>query len=320
MKEKEKRNYKKIIIIILAILLTMSCITIVLYKLGTKEKKEDEGETSIQEQQLDVSAIDMNTNLPGQVYEPEKLEELAKTSEVADLPKYPSAKYKYNNDYFYLIVNKNGNEKEYHNVKQIYYTTHESCNFYMKFFLLTDDKVIIVVFDSMKSINGIMELNTYSNKKYDSIYSIWVRAETCGAEFEYIGHTEDDKYYNLENGEEIDTNIQYNYYGIININRKLQYKNINLDVKAVLKSNVDSKLEYIVDSNGYLYKFNSQEDGTYEIEKVSDKKVKTIYYEYFEENYEDAITISYNIPTKIEYEDETKYEEDTLLEWSKIEY
>ena len=228
---------------------------------------------------VEVSKIDLNSKLPQKDFKPEILKSLAET--IGEATFGVNYKYNYNGGIFY-IKDKNDNINEYKNVEKIYYHKGGSCNFYVEFYILTSDKVIPLTLDDIKQYGAkeekpINETKTYENKDYDAIYSVWVRSTTCGADFKYIAHKNDNNFYDLSTGEKIDMSIKYNYYDILTTDRKFNGYNTKLTIKAVMKDEVIDGIVYLVDTNDYLYKHVYEEDNE-TITKASDKKVKTIHY------------------------------------------
>ena len=111
---------------------------------------------------------------------------------------------------------------------------------------------------------------------YKQIYNVFLRGLTCGAEYVLLGETEDGVIYDILTNEVVDTGVEYYFYNYITNDRKLLNYKEDLIVKAVISDAPNSGIQYFVDSNNYLYGFNYDEGVT--ITKVSDKKVKYIYY------------------------------------------
>ena len=100
--------------------------------------------------------------------------------------------------------------------------------------------------------------------------------------------------------------IKYNYYDILTTDRKFDGYNTKLTVKVVMKDAVIDGINYLIDDNDNLYKHVYEEEKQM-ITKISNKKVKTIYYN---QNSEYAY---------IEFTDESFYE-NNVLNSLKIEY
>ena len=255
---------------------------------------------------IEVSKIDLNSKLPQKDFKPEILKLLAET--IGEATFGANYKYKYSDGIFY-IKDKNDNINEYKNVEKVYYHKAGGCNYYVEFYILTSDKVILLTLDDVKQYKNekpINETETYENKDYDAIYSVWIRSTTCGADFKYIAHKNDNNFYNLSTSEKIDMAIKYNYYDILTTDRKFDGYNTKLTVKVVMKDAVIDGINYLIDDNDNLYKHVYEEEKQM-ITKISNKKVKTIYYN---QNSEYAY---------IEFTDESFYE-NNVLNSLKIEY
>lgn len=260
------------------------------------------------DKKIDISSINLNNKLRENDFTPIKLKEVAET--IGETVYELDYRYKYENNIFYL-KDKNGFTKEYNNVKKVYYNKVGGCTFNIEFFVFTEEKIYDIDIDNSRQFlnekeSSIYEKQVYQNNSYDSIYSILARSLTCGAEYKYIASKDDKLFYNLSTGEQLDMSIKYNDYDILTTDRKFNDYNTKLDTKLIMKDTVVSKIHYIIDSNDYLYGYIYDEENT-SFKKLSDKKVKTIYYN--EEN-----KYSY-----IQFIDDTFYN-DNVINAVSIEY
>lgn len=223
------------------------------------------------DKKIDVSTINLNNKLSEKDFTPKKLEEVAETIDEASFD--TEYKYKYDNGIFYIKDN-NNYSKEYNNVKKVYYHRGSSCGYYIELFIMTEDKIYLLILDGTAAI---LEKEIYQNESYDSIYSVFVHSLTCGAEYKFVAHKSDNTFYNLKTNKQLDMTIKYNYYDILTTDRRFNDYDTKLTTKAVIKDNVVNAIKYIIDSNDYLYGYIHNNDSI-SFEKLDDRKVKTIYY------------------------------------------
>lgn len=279
------------------------------------EENKDKVDGKDYDKRIAIEEIDMSRNLKRGIYtfsELDKLEESNEKINIGDINEDdPIVTWvihvMYNNGTF-SYVNDKGEKKEYNNVKSVY--THEyQCSSRKYFYLLFDNKVIVLEYIYGGGFNDNEEYYERSSKKiintkvsYDAIYSIYISVATCDAIYDYAGYVEEtDKYYDLYTGKEIDREIQYTFYDTLTTDRKLKIDNYNLNVKIAIPQMVEEGfIGYVIDEDGYLYGYK---EGIFK--KLFDKRIKYLYYSesdyyFLRDNYNMHYVGLYNVYVQFE--------------------
>ena len=167
-------------------------------------------------------------------------------------------------------------DKNFSNIKKIYYYSTSSCYTGTKLYLISEEKVYILKIPGDNYKNYI----EVRNNNYDSIYNVELGATTCENITLPLGHLSDNTFYDLVGNTKFDKKDYYHYSDsdfYIKTDRSYKIGKSTGKVKYAIFSGIIDELNYIIDENNIIYQINWTENG-YELNKLTTKKVSKIHY------------------------------------------
>ena len=269
-----------------------------------KEYKSDIGKTIT----INMNDIDMSKELDGSKPELEMLEQL-KTSEDFTKLVYDEILYKYTNGTLSFETGYDDNKEtiELKNIDKVFYDVYD-CAGEIDIYAFSGNKIFLIYgLNSISNFDFHNDVTQLENKSYTSINKIYGHVATCDAVFEYYGKTNDNKVINLNSGNEFtDFDTKYNSFQTLKSDRTFNNGSLSLKVKAVIKYVAEDSIEFLVDDDNYLYKFDPTT--TARMKKISNKKVKSI--NIVREKDDESDGSVYEYVTEVVFEDNSSFKDE----------